>query len=166
MPGPFDTPGRPPAPPVVPTPTPKVDVSKLTDYSGIFFDRSTGKTYREDGTDTGWTFERATWTGPFGLHLTWPWLNPISFATAETAERILAWARRVAHPSFTVDLDDRQTVIGPFTRTVERLIVVTDKSGRSEQFSAGWLANSFIRHGEKLATQYFLAELWNAQLTP
>ena len=68
------------------------DLAGLPNYSGIFFDPQTGKTYREDGTDTGFTFERARWTGPFGIDFSWPWLNPISFATAETAQRVLAWA--------------------------------------------------------------------------
>ena len=63
------------------------DLAGLPNYSGIYFDPMTGKTYLEDGSDTGYTFERARWSGPFGIDFSWPWLNPISFATAETGQR-------------------------------------------------------------------------------
>ena len=139
------------------------DLAGLREYSGIFFDPATGKTYRTDGADTGYTFENARWAGPFGMHLTWPWLNPIGFATAETADRILAWARSIAPPTLRVTLDDTQNIMGPFTRTIERRIVVSD-GANSEQFSAGWLANSIIRNGEMLAARSFQAEWRTAGL--
>ncbi|MBM3795122.1 MAG: hypothetical protein FJW31_13870 [Acidobacteria bacterium] len=139
------------------------DLAELREYSGIFFDPATGKSYRDDGTDTGYTFENARWTGPFGMHLTWPWLNPIGFATAETATRILAWARSIAPSTLTVTLDDSQNIMGPFTRTIERRIVVSD-GANSEQFSAGWLANSIIRNGETLAARSFQAKWRSAGL--
>lgn len=97
------------------------------------------------------------------MHLTWPWLNPIGFASAETAARILAWARSIAPPTLTVTLDDTQNILGPFTRTIERRIVVSD-GANSEQFSAGWLANSIIRNGETLAARSFQAEWRTAGL--
>jgi hypothetical protein len=134
------------------------DLAGLPNYSGIYFDPMTGKTYLEDGSDTGYTFERARWSGPFGIDFSWPWLNPISFATAETGQKVLTWARAIAPATLAVTLDDRMNIVGPFTRTVERLIVITDMGGRSESFSAGWLANSIIRHGEKAAAGYFQAE--------
>lgn len=136
-------------------------LDELREYSGLFFDPATGKTYRADGTDTTYTFENARWAGPFGMHLTWPWLNPIGFATAETAQRILAWCRSVAPSSLTVTLDESQNVVGPFYRTIERRIVVTDGAHR-EEFSAGWLANSIIRNGETLAARAWRAELVQA----
>ncbi len=139
------------------------DLAGLSNYSGIYFDPETGKTYREDGTDTGYTFERARWTGPFGI-TAWPWLNPISFATADTANRVLEWARAIAPAPLAVTLDDRNNILGPFTRTVERLIVITDLGGKAESFSAGWLANSIIRHGERTAAAYFQAEWRTAGL--
>jgi len=40
------------------------DLAGLPNYSGIYFDPMTGKTYLEDGSDTGYTFERARWSGP------------------------------------------------------------------------------------------------------
>ncbi len=134
------------------------DLAGLPNYSGILFDPQTGKTYREDGSDTGFTFERARWTGPFGIDFSWPWLNPISFATAASAQRVLAWARAIAPATLAVTLDERVNIVGPFTRTIERLIVVTDLGDRSESFSAGWLANSIIRHGEQIAAGYFKSE--------
>lgn len=139
------------------------DLAGLKEYYGIFFDPATGKTYREDGTDTGFTFEAARWTGPFGLHLTWPWLNPLSFATDETARKILAWARSIAPKELTVTLDDQQNIVGPFTRTIERRLVVSD-GGKEEQYSAGLLANSIIRNGEQLAANSFKAEWRSAGL--
>lgn len=135
------------------------NMADLVEYSGLFFDRATGKMYREDGSDTGFTFEPARWTGPWGLHFNWPWLNPISFATAETAEQVLAWARqRVRRGVITFAVDDTQRVVGPFTRTVERLIAASD-GNRTETFSAGWLANSIIRNGEPRAAESFAAEI-------
>jgi hypothetical protein len=114
-------------------------------------------TYREDGSATGFTFERARWTGPFGLHFSWPFLNPLGFATHETAVKILNWARSFAPPTLTVALDETQKNLGPFTRTVERQIVVSDGT-QAEVFSAGLLANSIIRNGEARAAESFKAE--------
>lgn len=139
------------------------DLAKLSNYYGIYFDPSTGRSYREDGTDTGFTFEAARWTGPFGLHLTWPWLNPFSFATEETAKKILAWARAFAPRGITITLDDSQNIVGPFTRTIERRLIVSD-GGKEEQYSAGMLANSIIRNGEQYAANSFKAEWRTAGL--
>ena len=140
------------------------DLAGLPNYGGIYFDPATGKSYREDGSDTGFTFEHARWTGPFGFNFAWPWLNPISFATADTATKVLAWARAIAPATLAITIDDRMNIVGPFTRTVERLIVVTDIGNNSESFSAGWLASSIIRHGERTAAGYFQAEWRTAGL--
>ena len=141
----------------------QAELARLADYGGIWFDPATGKTYDASGTDTGYTFEVARWSGPFGINFSWPWLNPISFATAETAAKVLVWARTVAPPALSVRLDDEQHIVGPFARTVERSIVVTS-GDRTESFSAGWLANSIIRHGEAQAAKYWRAELDKAGL--
>lgn len=140
-----------------------IDLTGLPEYSGLFFDPATGKMYRDDGSDTGFTFEAARWTGPWGMHFSWPWLNPIGFATAETADRILRWVRSIAPPAITAAIDDSQRVAGPFTRTVERLIAVTD-GATTESFSAGWIANSIIRNGEARAAEYCKAEWRQAGL--
>lgn len=135
----------------------------LPDYYGIRFDRETGMTYRDDGTPTGYTFERATWTGPFGVEFTWPWLNPLGFATRETSLKILDFCRAVLPPRISVTLDEVNRTVGPFTRTLERQIVVSN--GETEQnFSAGMLANSVIRHGEPRAGELFLAEVKLARI--
>jgi len=133
----------------------------LKQYNGLYFDPATGKTYREDGSDTGFTFERATWTGPFGLHFQWPWLNPIAFATHGTAEKVLGFAKKAA-PAVAMELDESDRVVGPFTRTPERVILVSE-DGNEERFSAGWLAHSIIFRGEPLAAQSFRAELKQAR---
>ena len=137
------------------------DLSDLPEYGGLYFDPDTGKMYREDGTDTTFTFERATWTGPFGVQFQWPWLNPIGFATRETALRALDFVKSILPDKLAVTLDEVNRITGPFTRTVERQIVVFD--GDLEQsFSAGWIANSLIRNGEQRATEYFRAEVRRA----
>jgi hypothetical protein len=133
-------------------------LAELPVYFGLHFDPATGKTYTGDGVDTGFTFERATWSGPFGLAINWPWLNPISFATHETAVKVLEFARKAAPVNLLVNLDETQRVVGPFTRTVERHIVVSNGM-TEESFSAGWMASSIIRHGEQRA-----AVLWTAEL--
>jgi hypothetical protein len=133
-------------------------LAELPVYFGLHFDPATGKTYTGDGIDTGYTFERATWTGPFGLVINWPWLNPISFATHETGVKVLEFAKQAAPKNLMVSLDETQRVTGPFTRTIERHIVVSNGMTQ-ESFSAGWMASSIIRHGEKRA-----AELWTAEL--
>ena len=138
-------------------------LSQFPVFFGLYFDPSSGKTYTEDGTETGFTFERATWTGPFGLHFNWPWLNPISFATKETGVRVLQFARGAAPKTLAVSLDETNRIVGPFTRTVERSIVVSS-GGTEETFSAGWMASSIIRHGEKRAGELWLAELKHAGL--
>jgi hypothetical protein len=137
------------------------DWKDLPLYGGLYFDPDTGKTYREDGTDTTYTFERATWTGLFGWHFSWPWLNPFGFATRETALRMLDFVRTVAPEKFAVTMDETNRITGPFTRTVERQIVVSDGE-TEESFSAGWLANSIIRNGEPQAAEQFRAELRRA----
>jgi len=132
-------------------------VAELPEYFGLHFDATTGMMYYPDGTETGFTFEKAHWTGPFGLHLPWPWLNPLAFATQETAGKMLRFARTIAPAKLTVEMDDTQRVTGPFTRTVERLIVISD-GGTAQQFSAGWMANTVIRQGETRAAESFRAE--------
>ena len=138
-------------------------LSQLPVYFGLYYDSSSGKTYTEDGAETGFTFERASWTGPFGLHLNCPWLNPISFATHQTGARVLQFARGVAPKSLAVSLDETSKTVGPFTRTIERSIVVSNGDA-GESFSAGWMASSIIRHGEKRAGELWLAELKQAGL--
>jgi len=133
-------------------------LSQFPVYFGLYFDPSTGKTYTEDGTETGFTFERATWTGLFGLHFNWPWLNPLSFATRETGLKVLAFAKRTAPSNLAVSLDETQKVVGPFTRTIERSIVVSNGEV-NESFSAGWLASGLIRRGEA-----YMAKSWTAEL--
>jgi len=156
----------------------KQEVLQLPEYWGLYFDPTTGMTYREDGTPTGWTFERATWSGPFGLHFAWPFLNPLGFATAETAARVLAICQSAVqtagYSQVRLTLDDKRRDLGPFTRTVERQIfatngrTVTDADGQpkpfGESFSAGLLANSIIRNGEAAAMRSWLAELKTARL--
>jgi hypothetical protein len=138
-------------------------LAELPVYFGISIDPETGKSYTGDGVETGFTFERATWTGPFGLVINWPRLNPISFATHDTGEKVLQFAKQAVPRDLRVSLDESQRVVGPFTRTVERLIVVSN--GQTEEnFSAGWMASSIIRHGEKRAAELWAAELKQAGL--
>lgn len=139
------------------------DVRALPEYWGLYYDPSTGMTYRDDGSPTGYTFERATWSGPFGLHFAWPFLNPLGFATAETAAKVLRWAESFAPSALRLRIDAERKDLGPFTRTVERQIVVSD-GAREESFSAGLLANSIIRNGEKAAADSFRAEWKTARL--
>lgn len=139
------------------------DVLELPEYWGIYFDPATGMTYREDGSETGYTFERARWTGPFGIDLNWPFLNPLGFATHDTGVKVLNWARSFAPPTLTISLDETKKWMGPFSRTIERLIVVSDGS-TEETFSAGLLANSIIRHGADRAAELFKAEWKTARL--
>lgn len=137
--------------------------AELPDYYGIRYDPETGMTYRDDGQPTGYTFERATWTGPFGIEFTWPWLNPLGFATRETSLKMLEFCKSVVPGRISVTLDEVNRTVGPFTRTVERQIVVSN--GETEQnYSAGLLANSVIRHGEKRAGELFLAEVKFARI--
>jgi hypothetical protein len=136
-------------------------LKRLPEYWGLYFDRATGMTYRSDGTETGWTFENATWTGPFGFHFQWPWLNPLGFASHETGLRVLEFARSIAPPALHLSIDDERKDLGPFYRTVERMLVVTDGM-RTESFSAGLIANSIIRNGEQAAAVSVKAEWTSA----
>jgi len=139
----------------------------MKEFHGLFFDPNTGKTYIEtpegEKVFTGFTFEDAEWTGPFGLHFSWPKLNPFAFATMETAETVLAIVtNRFRNSGITFTIESRG-VTGPFTRTPERVIRAT--SGNTmEEFSAGWLANSIIRNGVDAAMKSFKAELVYAGL--
>lgn len=141
-------------------------VQRLPEYWGLYFDPSTGMTYYPNGETTSWTFERATWSGPFGLHFAWPFLNPLGFATEESATRLLAicerWLRE--YPQLRLELDDKARDLGPFTRTVERQIIVHASSERSETFSCGLMINSIIRNGDARARESWLWELHTARL--
>lgn len=141
------------------------EIQSLPQYFGVYFDPETGLTYTEDGEPTNFTFEAARWTGPFDLHLAWPRLNPLSFATRETAEKVLKFVQATIPPLSltTAEIDESQRVTGPFTRTVERHIRVTS-GGKAESFSAGMIANSIIRNGEEGARRSFRAELQLAGL--
>lgn len=136
----------------------------LPRYGGIYFDPASGMTYRADGSSTGFTFERPRWSGPCGLGFWWPWLSPMPFATAETASSVFAWVRAAAPPSLAVTLEDKRKRAGPFTRTLERRILLTDLSGRSQSFSAGSLAHSIISNGAHAAAEAFMAEWRSAGL--
>lgn len=148
---------------------PVASLSDMKDLNGLFFDPATGKTYKEDGTYTGFTFERPTWTGPWNLHFSWPWLNPISFATVETANKVTEIVEKwlIAQPfnyrGWEAEVVEHK-VTGPFTRTPERHIRVKrfGVDAVDENFSAGELANSIIRQGEVVAKRQFFTELRNS----
>ena len=90
-------------------------------------------------------------------------LDPISFATHETGVKVLHFARDSAPRQLSVTLDEQPKNLGPFTRTIERQITVSN-GATEENFSAGWMASSIIRHGEKRAAEFWLAELKQARL--
>jgi hypothetical protein len=138
-------------------------LATLPAYCGLRYDAETGKMFDEDGQDTGYTFEQTTWRGPFGLTVCLPWRNPISNATRETGIRVLAFARRAAPQGLLVSLDETRRECGPFRRTNERQIVVSDGSVE-ESFSAGWIAATIIRHGEARAAKLWRSELRHAGL--
>ena len=158
-----------PVEPTAPAAGERVSVNTLQnfqDLQGIFFDPFTGKAYKEDGTYSGYTFEVPRWTGPFGLAIQWQFLNPLSFATAETAEKIRAmvegWLAYIPnHGHGWIVKVEEQKVVGPFTRTVERQIRVYrfEESGRFHESSAGMLANALIRNPEEQAKRSFFAEM-------
>jgi len=153
-----------------------VNTENMQMIDGVWFDPETGRTYipREDGGDpkyTGFTFEAAAWSGPrwatpligvfnfFGNTVSGR-LNPLNFATAETAQRMLNLCKSWA-PELTVVLDDEDHIVGPFTRTIERSIVAR-LSGERHEFNAGRLASSVMRHGSHAAALYWRAELRQA----
>ena len=156
-----------------------IDFAAMRNFNGILFDQETGKTYFsrwEDATpqDTGFTFERASWTGPrqwaplvgvfnfFGNNVTGA-LNPLLFATIETALTVRAWANRLLKDGLTAEIDETDRIVGPVSRTTERLSVVS-RGDSKQDFNAGNLAVSIIRHGENAASVYFLAEVRAAGL--
>lgn len=165
--GPFDTPGTPPSAPPTPKPAPAIApavLARLVDHSGILFDPETGETYFrlhewEPLRQTPYTFERARWSGPFGLGWHSPWLSPLSFATIETAKMIFHWVRQITPSTLDWSMDDsRGTIIGPFSRTPQRLVYLA--GGLDDRsWGCGELAVTIIRQGEPVARKQFLAEL-------
>lgn len=128
----------------------------LREIRGIWFDEVTGESYvRPVDTDplvkTPFTFENASWTGPlawmprlmpFGLSL-----NPFSFATAATADKILRYAQDyLTRPGDTVEVQIEE-ITGPFTRTPERSLVfhrTTNGVTREFRDSVGSVAQTII----------------------
>jgi hypothetical protein len=97
---------------------------------------------------------------------TWPWLNPLDFATVETGQAVLVmcWHALEALGLETgirleATLDRRDRSVGPFTRTPETVIEVTRRDKVIEQFNAGRIAAQVIRHGEQRAMGYWKAEV-------
>jgi len=143
----------------------------MREIQGLLFDEQTGKAYLpvEGGEpiDTGFTFENPVWTGPFGLHLFWPNLNPWLFATRETAAAVLAMVQeRFAHEAgLHIGLDETDKIVGPFTRTLERNIVIS-RGEASENFNVGLIATGIIRNGPQAAMAGLRAEMKIAGLVP
>lgn len=173
----------------IPTTTPDL-LSNLYEEGGIYYDRKgvlSTPTYPQaipkmsyvldpstgNLASTGWTFEPAQWQGPFGANW-WPWLNPFSFATADTANKILALFGPVATQTsdtairhatgYQAVIDDDGHIVGPFTRTVERLLVVS-YGDKFQNYSCGLLACNVIRRGALPAMQSWAYELRVAGFT-
>jgi hypothetical protein len=131
----------------------RLDESRLREYDNILFDPVTLETYwrkSETVVSATWlTFEAATWRGTFGqlTHLHWPWLHPMGFATADTANQAATIARLYLFGhDVSVEVVENNRITGPFSRTVERQLVVvanTNKDKR-EEFSAGRFAERYM----------------------
>lgn len=155
-------------------------IEDLIDYEGILFDPLTGKTYFRQFdylpiTETPFRFERASWDGPWwaapviGIFNIWGGrvrgaLNPLGFAAHDTAINVLGMCRAARANNGTLgwscELDETEKNLGPFTRTIERLIVVRRADGNPvESFSCGRLATSAIRIGTRNAMENWLAEV-------
>lgn len=178
-----------PVPPATPA-VPIVDLStipNLANYNDIYFNRDTGHTYvhrcppslgwgvweKGDGgcdtaVDTGYTFENATWRSGIDalLHLRWPWLNPLDFATQSTARSLIPWVVTMTsntYPNIEWSVNDTAGAIsGPFTRTTYWSICGDDGTNMVNCFSAGQIANKVIRNHPAWARSSWLAEVKSA----
>lgn len=137
---------------------------RLEEMMGVLYDRKTGKVYfstdGSDVADTGYSFENATWRHPRDGSL--KSLNPLQFATRQTAEKVLmsvtTWIPAAALPNLAVSIENL-TAPG---RTIERSIVVANlETGATLEQNAGLLAVGMIKAG-MFQQGYFLEALRNA----
>lgn len=164
-----------------PPPPPPTSIDALAEYNGIYLDRPSGQTYVfrcpptipwgvwEKGecntlVATGFTFESATWRSGIDAfaYLRWPWLNPIDFATQETARKILMWVVSMTANTFpniewNVNVEAGR-ITGPFTRT-DQWMVCGDDQRQIQCFAAGQIANKVIRNEPSWARTSWLAEV-------
>lgn len=156
------------------------DLKTLAEYNGIYFDRETLNTYVyrcpavlgwgvwdksecKEVANTGYSFEAATWRSGIDalLHLRWPWLNPLDFATANTARSVLSWVTYATNDrTIKWSINEKAgSITGPFFRTTMRMIC-GDNGSQIQCFSAGGIANKLIRNNPTWA-----AQSWNAEVT-
>lgn len=140
--------------------------------NGLLYNPMTKQAFRfvhvDEAESTEWTFEDAQW---YGLASPLNWiggkLNPFSFATETTANKVLQLcidAARVAGKDLRFVLV-RSSAVGPFRRTDERSIFVESLDGeRSEKFSAGLIAANCARRGTAIAMKDWIVELNRASL--
>lgn len=176
----------------VPTPVPVPDITinlstmpGLVNYNNIYFNRDTLHTYVyrcpanlgwgiwdhdecNTAVDTGYTFENATWRSGIDaiFHINWPWLNPLDFATQDTARALLPWiVSRTANLYPTIEWSVNDTagaITGPFTRTTYWSVCGDDGKAMSNCFSAGQLANIIIRQHPQWARDSWIATVHEA----
>lgn len=161
---------------------PVVDLSKvdgLREHASIYFDPATLHTYayrcpptlgwgvwdKDDcktAVDTGWTFLDAAWSGGFDVvrwFSPWTWrLNPLDFATQETARRVLVWVQTLVPAMRWAVSDETTKITGPYSRSVQ-WTVCADNSSDVHCFSAGLIANQIIRNEPGYAKTMFKAQV-------
>lgn len=143
------------------------NLTDLREIEGYFFDETTGKLYDDLARDTGSTFEdcRSTIVGLQWLGFFYR-LNPLNFATQDTAMRVLDFCKSIAagnqHIVHIEMLENRSGMDGWVKRNKPERVIIVTNGVREESFSCGRLAMAAVRNGADWARKSFAAELKQA----
>jgi len=139
----------------------------MREVQGLIFDPTSGIAYtrnEESGelVSTGFTFENVIspqWLPPF-----WRYLAFQDYATPQTAESVLKWAREKVFQPGTIARVIETPPSGWFRPSHPERLIFVSTTDRSERFNAGRLASSIARNGSAAAARSFAAELKQAGL--
>jgi hypothetical protein len=114
---------------------------------------------------TEFTYENAKWGGPLewlpiipSVFGRW-FINPLDFATQETAHKVLLLVREIYAPrDFDIVLENTH-VTGPFNRTPERRIKLSNTWGMTIELNTARISLNIIRFGAKRAQALLQAEV-------
>lgn len=135
----------------------KIVLAPLTQSDGYAIDCATGNVYKvSTGVKQEYTFGCGTVTSPPDIHtgvVTVVNLNPLSYATVATAQKVLAYVKQLV-PAANVTVSQEFQYATPFQYTEPLRYVIVN--GR--KFVAGFIAAKLMQVGKTFTDSEMLAE--------
>jgi hypothetical protein len=128
----------------------------MREFFGLLYDPDTGELFNADGSKTGFSFVKASETQGFPV-------NPLQFASKETAEKIAARLAEFIEDVVKVQIIEVNLVSSPASNRPfpERIFNITTKTGKKTKHNAGLIASSIVRVGWKSAMKSLATEIAN-----